>query len=141
MKKLFPAFCLTSLLLLGAARAETSAPATPAVPTIELKHKSTFDAADARDPFWPIGWKKPGPKSSSPSAGPDLSPTSFSLTSVMMGAGTHFAILNGKTMQEGQQFGLQFGNQIYQVTLRSIEDGQVVLVYQDAEIIVPLRRK
>ena len=58
-----------------------------------------------------------------------------------MGAGTHFAILNGKIMQEGQQFGLQFGNQIYQVTLRSIEDGQVVLVYQDGEIIVPLRRK
>jgi hypothetical protein len=58
-----------------------------------------------------------------------------------MGAGARFAILNGKIMQEGQQFGLQFGNQIYQVTLRSIEDGQVVLLYQDAEIIVPLRRK
>ena len=58
-----------------------------------------------------------------------------------MGSGTRFAILNGKIMQEGQQFGLQFGNQVYQVTLRSIEDGQVVLLYQDAEIIVPLRRK
>jgi hypothetical protein len=58
-----------------------------------------------------------------------------------MGTGTRFAILNGKIMQEGQQFGLQFGNQVYQVTLRSIEDGQVVLTYQDAEIIVPLRRK
>jgi len=44
-----------------------------------------------------------------------------------MGTGTRFAILNGKIMQEGQQFGLQFGNQVYQVTLRSIEDGQVVL--------------
>lgn len=138
MKKLCSALCLTSLLLLSAARAENAA---PTVPKIELKHKSTFDAADARDPFWPIGWKKPGPKSSSPSAGPDLSPTSFSLTSVTMGAGTHFAILNGKIMQAGQQFGLQVGNQIYQVTLRSIEDGQVVLVYQDGEIIVPLRRK
>ena len=143
MKKLFPALCLTSLLLLSAARAENAppvAPAAPALSKIELKHKSTFDAAEARDPFWPIGWKKPGPKSSSPSAGPDLSPASFSLTSVTMGAGTHFAILNGKIMQEGQQFGLQFGNQIYQVTLRAIEDGQVVLVYQDGEIIVPLRR-
>ncbi len=142
MKKLFPAFCLTSLLLLGAARAENAAPATPAVPTIELKHKSSFDAADARDPFWPIGWKKPGPKTAaSSSAGPGLAASSFSLTSVTMGAGMRFAILNGKIMQEGQQFGLQFGNQIYQVTLRSIEDGQVVLAYQDGEIIVPLRRK
>ncbi len=58
-----------------------------------------------------------------------------------MGAGPRFAILNGKIIQEGQQFGFQFGNQIYQVTLRSIEDGQVVLVYQEAQIIVPLRRK
>lgn len=135
MKNLLPAFCLTSLLLLGAVRAGNS------VPAIELKRKSTFDATDARDPFWPIGWKKPGPKSASSGAGPDLSPASFSLTSVTMGAGTHFAILNGKIMQEGQQFGLQFGTQIYQVTLRAIQDGQVVLAYQDAEIIVPLRRK
>lgn len=135
MKKLCPAFCLTSLLLLGAVRAENAAPA------IELKHKSTFDAAEARDPFWPIGWRKPGPKSDSPGAGPDLSPSSFSLTSVTMGTGTHFAILNGKIMQEGQQFGLQIGSQIHQVTLRSIEDGQVVLSYPGGDIIVPLRRK
>ena len=134
MKNLLLAFCLSSLLLC-AARAEES------VRTIELKHKSSFDATDVRDPFWPIGWKKPGPKSATPGAGPDLSPTSFSLTSVTMGAGARFAILNGKVMQEGQQFGLQFGNQVYQVTLRSIEDGQVVLLYQDAEIVVPLRRK
>jgi hypothetical protein len=133
MKNLLFAFCLTSVLL-GAARAEGS------VPKIELKHKSSFDATEARDPFWPIGWKKPGPKSAS-GPGPDLSPASFSLTSVTMGAGAKFAILNGKIMQEGQQFGLQFGNQVYQVTLRSIEDGQVVLLYQDAEITVPLRRK
>lgn len=135
MKNLLLAFCLTNVLLGAAAAAEQS------VPKIELKHKSTFDATEARDPFWPIGWKKPGPKSASSEPGPDLSPASFSLTSVTMGAGAKFAILNGKIMQEGQQFGLQFGNQVYQVTLRSIEDGQVVLLYQDAEITVPLRRK
>ena len=134
MKKLLLAFCLTSALL-GAARAGES------VPTIELKHKSSFDATEVRDPFWPIGWKRPGPKSAPSEVGPDLSPASFSLTSVTMGAGARFAILNGKIMQEGQQFGLQFGNQVYQVTLRAIEDGQVVLAYQDAEIIVPLRRR
>ena len=132
MKNLLLTFCLTSLLI-GAVRAEE------AVPKIEVKRKSSFDAAEARDPFWPIGWKKPGPKTAS--AGPALSPDSFSLTSVTMGSGQHFAILNGKAMQEGQQFGLQFGNQIYQVTLRSIEDGRVILAYHDGEIEVPLRRK
>jgi hypothetical protein len=73
--------------------------------------------------------------------GPDLTAHSFSLTSVTMGLDQRFAILNGKPMQEGQKFGLQFGGQIYEVTLRTIEDGQVILVYQDNEIVVPLRRK
>ena len=135
MKPLLLAFCLTSLLL-SVARAGDD------VPTIELKQKSIFEAApNDRDPFWPIGWKKPGPKIATTGVGPELTPSAFSLTSVTMGVGQHFAILNGKAMQEGQQFGLQFGNQVYTVTLRSIEDGQVVLVYQDAEIVVPLRRK
>jgi hypothetical protein len=132
MKNLLLVFCLTSFLL-AAARAAEPAPA------IELKNKSTFDATDGRDPFWPIGWKRPGPKIST--AGPELSPGSFSLTSVTMGAGTHYAILNGKTLQEGQQFGLQFGKNVYQVTLRAIQDGKVILAYQGAEITVPLRRK
>jgi hypothetical protein len=134
MKKLLLAFCLTNLLL-GAGRAED------AVAPIALKQKSNFDAANARDPFWPIGWKRPGPKNSSANAGPDLSPNAFSLTSVTMGTGAHFAILNGKIIQEGQQFGLQLGTQVYQVTLRSVEDGQVILIWQDNEIVVPLRRR
>ncbi len=133
MKPFLLAFCLTSLLF-SAARAEEN------VPAIELKHKSTFNALDDRDPFWPIGWKKPGPKVASSGVGPALTADSFSLTSVTMGVGQHFAILNGKAMQEGQQFGLQYGSQIYQVTLRSIQDGQVIVVYQDNEIVVPLRR-
>ncbi|HXA08674.1 MAG TPA: hypothetical protein VNW28_01750 [Chthoniobacterales bacterium] len=134
MKHLLPLLCLTTLLL-GTARAED------AVPAVELKQKSNFDAANARDPFWPIGWKRPNPKNPNTNAGPDLSPDAFALTSVTTGTGGHFAILNGKIIQEGQQFGLQLGAQVYQVTLRSIEDGQVVLVWQENEIVVPLRRK
>ena len=133
MKKFFLAACLTTLLLRGARAADE-------VPKIELKEKSSFDAADVRDPFWPIGWKKPGPKSTS-GEGPALAPDAFALTSVTMGAGPHFAILNGKIMQEGQQFGLELAKQIYQVTLQTIEDGRVILVYQGGEIVVPLRRK
>jgi hypothetical protein len=44
-------------------------------------------------------------------------------------------------MSEGQQFGLQLGTQIYQVTVKRIEDGQVILGRRDEEIVVPLRRK
>jgi len=132
MKNLLLGFCLTSFLL-------PTLRAVEPVPTIELKNKSTFDAVEGRDPFWPIGWKRPGPKVSV--AGPDLSASSFALTSVTMGAGPHYAILNGKIMQEGQQFGLQFGKNVYQVTLRTIQDGKVILAYQGSEITVPLRRK
>jgi len=59
----------------------------------------------------------------------------------MLDVGAHFAIVNGKVMAEGQQFGLQFGNQTYQITLKSIQDGQVILQRRDQEIIVPLKRK
>jgi hypothetical protein len=41
--------------------------------------------------------------------------------------GTHSAIINGKMMQEGNQFGLQMGNQTYQITLKAILDGRVML--------------
>src|SRR5689334_3729611 len=133
MKKIFLTACLTSLLFGAIDAAEKEA-------TIELKQKSSFDAADGRDPFWPIGWKKPGPKSTT-GAGPAIAPDSFALTSVTMGAGPHFAILNGKIMQEGQQFGLALNKEIYQVTLRTIEDGRVILAYQGGEVVVPLRRK
>ena len=44
-------------------------------------------------------------------------------------------------MQEGQQFGLQLGTQMYQVLLKKIEDGRVILSRHDQEIVVPLRRK
>ena len=127
--------CLTTLLFAPARAGDEE-------PTVELKQKSSFDGApNDRDPFWPIGWKKPGPKAATTGPGPDLTPGSFSLTSVTMGDGQRFAILNGKVMQEGQVFGLQFGNQVYNVSLKSIEDGQVVLLYQETEIVVPLRRK
>jgi hypothetical protein len=134
MKILLTILCLTTAL--GAVPAEEKT-----APSIELKQKSFFDAPDVRNPFWPIGWKKPNPKDPNAEAGPELSAASFSLSSVTMGAGARFAILNGKILQEGQQFGLQFGQQIYQVTLKAIQDGQVVIAYQTSEIVVPLRRK
>jgi hypothetical protein len=132
MKNLLLVFCLASFLLAALQAAEPA-------PAVELKNKSTFDATDGRDPFWPIGWKRPGPKISN--SGPDLSAGSFSLTSVTMGTGPRYAILNGTIMREGQQFGLQFGKNVYQVTLRAIQDGKVILAYQGSEITVPLRRK
>ena len=67
--------------------------------------------------------------------------TAFVVTSITIEQGAKFAIINGKIMQEGQQFGLQLGNQTYQVTLKAIQDGRVIVARRDQEIVVPLRRK
>jgi hypothetical protein len=113
-------------------------------PPMELKHKSSFNVeANERNPFWPIGWK-PAPKiakTGADHAGPPIPPSSFVVSSITLDQKAHYAIINGRTMGEGQQFGLQLGNQIYQITVKAINDGHVVLARHDQEIIVPLRRK
>jgi hypothetical protein len=111
---------------------------------VQAKTQSSFNSEDnSRNPFWPIGWK-PVAKVKDPSSGhsgPDILPGAFAVTSITLDPGAHFAIINGTTMREGQQFGLQLGNQTYQLTVKAIEDGQVILMRRDQQIIVPLRRK
>ena len=110
-------------------------------PTVELKHKSSFNVGESeRNPFWPIGWK-PAPKLAKSGAGPAIPPSSFVVSSITLDPKAHYAIINGRTMGEGQQFGLQLGTQIYQITVKTINDGHVVLLRHDQEIVVPLRRK
>lgn len=133
---------LLSLSLLAAATAATFAAAEQ--PRIELKNKSSFTMeANSRNPFWPIGWK-PAAKVSSESnerVGPEIPESAFAVTSITVDNGTRFAIINGKAMQEGQVFGLQMGNQTYQLTVKRIEDGRVIISRRDQEIAVPLRRR
>ena len=111
---------------------------------IELKHKSSFNVdVNERNPFWPIGWK-PAPKiakTGAENAGRAIPPSSFVVSSITLDPKAHYAIINGRTMGEGQQFGLQLGTQVYQITVKAINDGHVVLLRQDQEIVVPLRRK
>ena len=124
--------------------------AAPAPTTLELKHKSAFSIPETgRNPFWPIGWK-PAPKVATTSAtgtaaepaGPALDPGAFLVSSIVLDPRARFAIINGKAMSEGQVFGLQLGSATYQMTVKSIEDGQVILVRgRDQEIVVPLRRR
>jgi hypothetical protein len=98
---------------------------------------STFKMnTGGRNPFWPIGWRPSGEQ-----AGPDIPATVFVVSSITMDANARFAIINGKTMTEGQQFGLQIGGQTYQLTVKTIEDGRVILQRHNDEIIVPLHRK
>jgi len=113
-------------------------------PALESKNKSSFRMeSNGRNPFWPIGFKPAAQLSNSSAdhAGPDVPLTAFLVTSITFDQGARFAIVNGKSMQQGQQFSLQSGSQNYQIKLKSIEDGRVILACRDQEIIVPLRRK
>jgi hypothetical protein len=108
-----------------------------------VKNKSSFTLdAKTRNPFWPIGWKPVAKLTDTgDGAGGDIPVTAFVVSSITMEQGTRFAIINGKIMGEGQQFGLQLGTQTYQITVKSISDGKVTLARRDQEIIIPLRRK
>jgi hypothetical protein len=145
---------LLAILILSCAGSVRSADETPATDTqaaaptsdvslVNEKNKSTFTLdVTERNPFWPIGWKPVAKASVDTTAGPSIPPSTFLVSSITLGGdGERFAIINGKVMQEGQQFGLQLGNQTYQITVKSIQDGQVVLSRRDEEIVVPLRRK
>lgn len=136
---------ILSMLCVGAARAVDIDPGTASPPApIVLKNKSGFAAQEnARNPFWPIGWKPVARTATSTTehSGPAIPEGAFLVSSITLDHGARFAIVNGKPMQEGQVFGLQMGNQTYQITLKAIEDGRVILLRRDQEIIVPLRRK
>ena len=165
MRKSLLPICLSLLLVPAlfavdpnrAAKAKQSdnAATAPAAPTeaktkpteepnpIVLKNKSSFQVdVGSRSPFWPIGWK---PTARVAGSGSDaqgaVPPGAFLVTSITLDGATRFAIVNGKTMGEGQQFGLQVGTQIYQVVVKQIEDGKVIIARGEEEIVVPLRRK
>ncbi len=139
-------FIVAGQLPAADATATAAKPASEAIPTpkIELKKLSSFKVETSiRNPFWPIGWK-PATKVLEPGtdqAGPEVPSSAFRVTSIAVEAGARFAIINGRVMEEGQQFGLQLGNQTYQITVKAIEDGRVVLARRDQEIVVPLQRK
>lgn len=149
--KVFSLSLVTLCLGLACAGAASETPAAEEAgksetPPLELKHRSSFELGESgRNPFWPIGWK-PAAKANAAAnpndhSGPDISPEAFVVSSITVDASGRYAIINGKVMSEGQVFGLQLGNQTFQMTVKAIEDGQVVLGRRDEEIAVPLHRR
>jgi len=112
-------------------------------PPLEFKNKSSFQIDNtARNPFWPIGYKPSAQIANvTGRSAIDIPLSAFLLSSITLDQGTRFAIINGKTMQEGQQFSLRAGTQSYQLKIKAIQDGQVILACADGDILVPLRRK
>jgi hypothetical protein len=107
-----------------------------------VKNKSSFNVdAASRNPFWPIGFRPKGHIAAAGDAQGEVPAGAFLVSTITVDGTTHFAIINGKSMSEGQQFGLQVGTQVYQVFVKRIEDGRVILGRGEEEIVVPLHRK
>jgi uncharacterized heparinase superfamily protein len=128
------------------AASSVEAPAVP--PALELKNKSSFAIPESgRNPFWPIGWKPAATTTTANTSATTeptvaVDPSAFVVSSIVMDPRAPFAIINGKAMTQGQVFGLQMGSSTYQMTVKAIEDGRVILVRgRDQEIVVPLRRR
>src|SRR4029077_526328 len=102
---------------------ETKAKSKEESGSIATKNKSSFNIdAGTRSPFWPISWKPTGKVATGGSDQGEVPPGAFVVSTITLDGATHFAIINGKSMSEGQQFGLQVGAQMYQVTVKRIED-------------------
>lgn len=117
------------------------------LPVAAVGNKSSFELeANSRNPFWPINFKPTAQVtrqlSSEQDSGVDIPVTAFAVSAITMDRETRFAIINGKIIAEGQEFGLQMGTHTYLITLRAVQDGRVILQRRRTqEIVVPLRRK
>lgn len=128
----------------------------------KLKRRSSFTppTADARAPFWPIGWvpKKmiattPGVQVAAPA--PLLDEKSFRVTSILLGAGTapSLAVINGRAYGEGEFLktsrgpvapaaaGRAAAPAVARIRVQSISDGSVVLQCADQAITISMQRQ
>jgi hypothetical protein len=108
---------------------------------VEIQKRSSFKLEGDRNPFWPIGFRPLSANRNISDQAGEVPASAFVLSTIAIGRGTRFAIINGKIMQEGQKFGLQMGAKTHELTVKVIEDGRVIIGRHDEEIVVPLTRK
>lgn len=139
-----------SILILAAGFASVICAAASeqgAVKPYELKSRSSFRMSpDARVPFWPIGWVRPGAQQATtveapaaPAAKVELDPGQFYVTSVLLGHPA-LATINGHSFAEGELLPVVLENERLKVVVRSIRDGGVTLDHDGRQFFVPLRR-
>jgi hypothetical protein len=107
----------------------------------EPKHKSVFVAtANDHNPFWPIGWVKTEvPVSTADTTAPVVPHVDdFLVTSILLNE-PPMAVINGKEMAEGEVAALSVNGQPVMVQLMAVQDGRVILRWQNQNIIVPVR--
>jgi hypothetical protein len=146
MKKLLTATCI---LLAGHAVHAGDTPAANAAPVVDTtstqapvytpKNKSVFTGAmNAHNPFWPIGWVKTAEETSD-TANVTPKADDFMVTTILLND-PPMAVINGKDMSEGEVATLPVQGQDVTVQLLSVQDGQVIIRWQNQHITVPIHR-
>jgi hypothetical protein len=121
-------------------KAGATAEAAPVTSTYTPKRKSVFTAsAEQHNPFWPIGWVKieEGADSSAPVV-PHAE--NFSVTTILLNE-PPMAVINGKDMAEGEVAEMPIDGQNVAVQLMAVQDGRVILRWQNQNIVVPIHRE
>jgi hypothetical protein len=157
MKKLLSQTLLsvTCLLLachtVRAGDSTSNSAAANAAPVVEIKPdtaagytpktKSVFSAsANEHNPFWPIGWVKMENESASDSSAPLIPHAEDFIVTTILLNDPPMAVINGKDMAEGEVAALPISGQNVVVQLMAVQDGRVVLRWQNQNIVVPIHR-
>lgn len=128
---------LSLLLLLTAFRAASAQ--GEASKEYTLKHKSDYAAADdARNPFWPIGFKPTAatpeaPQAPTAEAAPEVRPEMFVVTTISLENDSPLAVINGHTHGVGDRLSIDASGKAF-VTVRKITDGAVFFEYRGQTI-------
>ena len=131
------AFCVAFL----AARAGAQPPNNVSGKEYALKNVSSFNAppADARNPFWPIGWVPAAPVPVATVVAPvvEVKAEQFTVTSISVDAPA-LAVINGQIRSVGERIAVPGGSPGAQefVTVKKITDGMVTLDHKGKEFVV-----
>jgi hypothetical protein len=148
MKTLLPITCLM-LAACPVVRAGNPTSATApvvdttssAIPGYTPKTKSVFGASTAQhNPFWPIGWVKIENESASDSSAPYVPRVEDFLVSTILLNDPPMAVINGKDLAEGEVAALPINGQNVVVQLMAVQDGRVILRWENQNIVVPIHR-
>jgi hypothetical protein len=106
------------------------------------KTKSVFTgAAQGHNPFWPIGWVKLSDEPAIETTAAPYVPKveDFVVTTIMLND-PPMAVINGKDMAEGEIAALPVSGQSAVVQLMAVQDGRVILRWENQNLVVPIHR-
>jgi hypothetical protein len=146
MKTLISATCL----LLTCAAVRAGGLAATNLPVVETKataaaayipkSKSVFTgSANGHNPFWPIGWIKTADESADSAAPMIPHAEDFMVTTILLND-PPMAVINGKDLAEGEIAVMPVNGANVTVQLMAVQDGRVVLRWENQNIVVPIHR-